>query len=178
MPLSALIQSPVLSTAGGAGASIVCPHPAGEDAVAIARELGVLSADWLHTGSIYDAVPANAYSVLVLPTRPDPTQRHNAFHTWWPALAPSDSLYAAFREQRISWLAFALTYLAELERQRAELLETVASYLLSLPSHYSGVTFLGFRHAPGGDETQVHCPRRVLRSWLISDTASLATFLG
>ena len=141
---------------------------AGDHSVAIARDLGVLSSDWLHTGSVFDAVPADTYSILVLPTRPDPTRRHNAYHAWWPALAPSDSLYAAYRDQRLCWPAFAHCYLDELERQRAALLERVTAQLLALPARYAGVTFLGFRHAPGGDERLVRCPRRVLRSWILS----------
>jgi uncharacterized protein YeaO (DUF488 family) len=149
-----------------------------DDLVAVARDLDVLSSHWLHTGSIYDAVPASTYSVLVMPTRPDQTRRHNAYHAWWPALAPSDSLYAAYRTQLIAWQTFAQAYVGEPERQRAALLEMIASRLLSLPARYSGVTFLGFRHAPGDDETLVRCPRRVLLSWLVGAADPTARWLG
>lgn len=155
------------------GLTNVSGSSAREDVIAVARELGVFSPHWLHTGCVYDAIPASAYSILVMPSRPDRTRRHNAYHIWWPAVAPSDSLYAAYRDQRVSWPVFAETYLSELERQRGAVLELVASHLLSMPARYAGVTFLGFRHAPASDETRVHCPRRVVLSWLLGDTETL-----
>src|SRR5258707_2980734 len=51
-----------------------------EDIYAVARAIGVLAPDWVRTGCLYAAQPADAYAVLVMPCLPDATKRHNNYH--------------------------------------------------------------------------------------------------
>jgi uncharacterized protein YeaO (DUF488 family) len=144
-----------------------------EDIYTVARDIGVLAPDWVRTGCLYAAQPADAYAVLVMPCLPDATKRHNTYHRLYISVAPSSGLYASYRAHTLSWQDFALRYLAELDAKREGALAQFVEQLCAVPARHRGVLLLGFRQAPGGNETVVRCPRRLLRAWLLDQVESL-----
>ena len=131
-----------------------------------AWEMGVLSPERLRTGSIYGAVPAATYRVVVMRFFPL-DRRRNTDHKWRPDLAPSWALLGQYQRRELSWRAFAMQYLAQLDRAPAATLIRLVEWLGDIPARYPTVTFLCCEHAPGGDETRIRCHRRLLRAWLL-----------
>jgi uncharacterized protein YeaO (DUF488 family) len=144
-----------------------------ENIYAVARDIGILAPDWVRTGCLYAAQPADAYAVLVMPCLPDATKRHNIYHRLYISVAPSSGLYAAYRSHTLSWQDFALRYLAELDAKRDGALAQFVEQLCAVPARYGGVLLLGVRQAPGGNEAAVRCPRRLLRAWLLDQVDTL-----
>jgi uncharacterized protein YeaO (DUF488 family) len=144
-----------------------------DDVFVLARELGICSPTWLRTSCVYSSQPGSAYSILVMPVPPDSTKRHNTYHAANIAIAPSVALYTAYRSGVLTWHEFALRYLAELDAKRSGVLAQFVERLCSIPARYSGVLLLGFRQAPGGNEAQVRCTRRLLRAWLLGEVERL-----
>jgi uncharacterized protein YeaO (DUF488 family) len=144
-----------------------------EDAFTLARNVGVLSPEWVQTGCLYAPQRGAALSLLVLPVPPTPTKRHNVFHATCSAVAPSIALYRAYRFGALTWYDFALRYLAELDAKRDSALAQFVEQLCAVPARYGGVLLLGFRQAPGGNEALVRCPRRLLRAWLLDQVVTL-----
>src|SRR5260221_713949 len=124
-----------------------------EDIYAVARDVGVLAPDWVRTGCLYAAQPADAYAVLVMPCLPDATKRHNTYHRLYSSVAPSSGLYAAYRAHTLSWQDFALRYLSELEAKRGGALAQFVEQLCAVPARDRVVLILWFRPAPGGIDT-------------------------
>lgn len=133
-----------------------------------AWEAGVLASGRLRTGSIYEAVLADTYSVVVMRFRPR-DRRRNVDHVWRPDLAPSMHLLGLYQRRQLTWAQFAARYLAQLDRTPVEMLVQLLEWLGDIPARYPSVTFLCCEHAPGGDERQVRCHRRLLRSWLLGE---------
>jgi uncharacterized protein YeaO (DUF488 family) len=146
-------------------------HP--DDVFALARDMGICSPMWLRTGCVYGPQPGNAYSILVMPMPPNSTKRHNTYHAASTAVAPSLALYIAYRAGALTWHGFAVRYLAELDSKRNGVLAQFIEQLCSVPARYSGVSLLGFRHAPGGNEARVRCTRRLLHAWLLDEVERL-----
>jgi uncharacterized protein YeaO (DUF488 family) len=144
-----------------------------EDIYVVARDVGVLAPDWVRTGCLYAAQPADAYALLVMPCLPHATKRHNVYHRLCVSIAPSSGLYTAYRTHTLSWQDFALRYLAELDAKRDGALARFVEQLCAVPARYWGVLLLGFRQAPGGNEALVRCPRRLLRAWLLDQVDTL-----
>jgi hypothetical protein len=75
-------------------------------------------------------------------------------------------LTASYESGQLSWEAFAATYLAELGTFPLILTEARRRVATLLDRHCT-ITLLSTVCAPGGDEGQVRCHRRLLRAWLL-----------
>jgi uncharacterized protein YeaO (DUF488 family) len=146
-----------------------------------ARETGVLSAERLQTGCIYEGRSQSSYGIAVM--RFDPRRsgrRMTPIHASWPDLAPSVSLLNGYRrmdahgQRQLQWPDFAARYLAELGRVPAQVLLAFLDLLNTMPCRYTTVTLLCCEHATAGDERLVRCHRRLLKSWLLGTTPTLA----
>lgn len=131
-----------------------------------AWETGVVTAERLRTGCIYEAVPANTYRILAMRFFPRDRRRF-VDHAWRPDLAPSATLLGQYQRGELAWRAFAAQYLAQLDHAPVERVVQLLEWLGQLPARYPTVTFLCCEHAPGGDETRIRCHRRLLRAWLL-----------
>ncbi len=157
---------------------VTCPLPRtqgddADDVFTLARDIGICSPTWLHTGCVYGPQPGNVYAILVMPVLPDSTKRHNTYQAVSTAVAPSLALYTAYRSGALTWRDFARCYLAELDAKRTGVLAQFVERLCSVPARYSGVLLLGFRQAPGGNEARVRCARRLLHAWLLDEVERL-----
>lgn len=139
-----------------------------------AWETGVLSAERIRTGCVYEGQPVTSYCIAVM--RYDPRlsgRRQVPFHEWWPELAPSPTLLRAYRQtdrfgqHQLSWPAFARAYLDELDHLPLRPLVDFLTTLTDMPARYATVTLLCCEHATAADEGRVKCHRRLLRSWLL-----------
>jgi hypothetical protein len=150
-----------------------------------AWETECISAERLRTGCVFEVQPTFTYSLCIL--RFDPRlggRRQVPFHEWWPELAPSAPLLVGYRtldthgQRAVSWLAFARSYLAELDALPTRLLVGLVEGLCALPCRYTSVTLLGCEHPTAADEGCVRCHRRLLRAWLLGQTAAMSEYAG
>jgi uncharacterized protein YeaO (DUF488 family) len=140
--------------------------PALRDAAVVER-LRSRAAGRILTGCVYCRLSPATHGVLIERV-PRFTGPHAHYVEWWPGIAPSPLLQEAFAAGRLPWLSFAARYRAELERWPGGLL-ALWRHLASLLDRHPTVTLLGVAPAPGGDERQAACARRVLRAWLLGD---------
>jgi len=122
----------------------------------------------LCTGSLSDPQPPGTYTILVRRSWPRGLAE-TAVQAWWPRLAPSVELLHLCQPDgaRLTWEVFTHLYQAELAAVPRQVRLGYLVHLGHLLGRYLTVALLCGERAPGGDERQVRCHRRLLLDWFL-----------